>query len=181
MPVSAHARQRRWSILPRHSIPRMRTIIANRIANGGRYSVENTVAYQFGNAANMAAPAVISHTSLASQTGPMVFNTARRRRLGVVLLRPLHDIAAHQPQPDQRKHPVEQGEDRQRQHHHTGRMVGDPGMHRPAHRLVPRRVGRDDPWLAAQLTPAQVIPSGFRVDNAEIPVTLDVATYACAL
>ena len=60
----------------------MRRIIANRIANSGRYSDENTVAYQLGNAANIAAPAVISHTSLASQTGPMVFSTARLRFSG---------------------------------------------------------------------------------------------------
>ena len=36
------------------------------------------MAYQPGNAANIAAPAVISHTSLPSHTGPMVFSAARR-------------------------------------------------------------------------------------------------------
>ena len=50
----------------------------NRIASSGRYSVENTVAYQSGNAANIAAPPVISQTSLPSQTGPMVLSAARR-------------------------------------------------------------------------------------------------------
>src|SRR4051812_8730228 len=37
-----------------------------------RYRPENMVAYQPGKAANVMAPAVISHTSLPSQTGPMV-------------------------------------------------------------------------------------------------------------
>ena len=49
----------------------------NRIASSGRYSPENTVAYMSGNAANIAPPAVISQTSLPSQTGPMVLSTAR--------------------------------------------------------------------------------------------------------
>ena len=55
----------------------------NRIASSGRYSAENTVAYQPGNAANIAAPAVISQTSLPSQTGPMVLSTARRCGFGI--------------------------------------------------------------------------------------------------
>ena len=35
------------------------------------------MAYHAGNAANIAPPAVISHTSLPSQTGPMVLSDAR--------------------------------------------------------------------------------------------------------
>ena len=50
----------------------------NRMASSGRYSVENTVAYQPGKAANMAAPPTISQTSLPSQTGPMVLSAVRR-------------------------------------------------------------------------------------------------------
>ena len=78
MQMSAHDRQAGSSILPRHSMATMRRIIANRITSSGRYNPENTVAYMPGNAANIAPPAVISHTSLPSQTGPMVFSTARR-------------------------------------------------------------------------------------------------------
>ena len=52
------------------------------MASSGRYSAENSVAYQLGNAANIAAPAVISQTSLASHTGPMVFSAARLRCSG---------------------------------------------------------------------------------------------------
>src|SRR5690625_3708826 len=55
-----------------------RTIMPTRLASSGRYSPENSVAYQPGNAANMAPPAVISHTSLPSHTGPMVLSAARR-------------------------------------------------------------------------------------------------------
>ena len=51
----------------------------NKIASSGRYSDENTVAYMPGKAANIAPPAVSSHTSLPSHTGPMVLSTARRR------------------------------------------------------------------------------------------------------
>ena len=78
IPKSAQARHFVSSILPRHSIDTTRRIMPNRIASSGRYSVENTVAYQPGNAANIAAPAMISQTSLPSQTGPMVFSAARR-------------------------------------------------------------------------------------------------------
>src|ERR1700757_3882313 len=78
MPKSAQARHFVSSILPRHSMATARTIMPNRIASSGRYSVENTVAYQPGNAANIAAPATISQTSLPSQTGPMVLRIARR-------------------------------------------------------------------------------------------------------
>ena len=75
--TSAQARHFGSSILPRHSMAQMRTIIATRMANSGRYSPENNVAYISGNAANIAPPAVISHTSLPSHTGPMVLSTAR--------------------------------------------------------------------------------------------------------
>ena len=42
-----------------------------------RYSDENMVAYQDGNAAKMPAPATISQTSFPSQNGPMEFMAAR--------------------------------------------------------------------------------------------------------
>ncbi len=78
MPKSASARHFESSTLPRHSMVTERTIMPNKMASSGKYSVENTVAYQPGNAANMAAPLVISHTSLPSQTGPMVLRAVRR-------------------------------------------------------------------------------------------------------
>ena len=77
MPRSAQPRQRGSSILPRHSMAQTRMIIESRIASSGRYSPEKTVAYIPGKAANIAPPAVISHTSLPSQTGPIVLRTAR--------------------------------------------------------------------------------------------------------
>ncbi len=77
MPRSAQPRQRGSSILPRHSMAQMRRIIESRITSSGRYRPENKVAYIPGKAANIAPPAVISHTSLPSQTGPMVLSTAR--------------------------------------------------------------------------------------------------------
>ena len=42
------------------------------------YMPENMVAYHSGNAANIAPPAVSSHTSLPSQCGPMVRTVAVR-------------------------------------------------------------------------------------------------------
>ncbi len=77
MPRSAQPRQRGSSILPRHSMAQMRRIIESRITSSGRYRPEKTVAYIPGNAANIAPPAVISQTSLPSQTGPIVLSTAR--------------------------------------------------------------------------------------------------------
>lgn len=82
MPKSAQPRHLVSSILPRHSIATARRIIPNRIANSGKYSVENTVAYQPGKAANMAAPPTINHTSLPSHTGPMVLSAVRRNGSG---------------------------------------------------------------------------------------------------
>ena len=79
IPKSAQPRHFVSLILPRHSIDTARRIMPNRIASSGRYSVENTVAYHPGNAANIAAPPTISQTSLPSQTGPMVLSTVRRR------------------------------------------------------------------------------------------------------
>lgn len=81
--MSAQSRHLGSSILPRHSMPTIRTIMPNRMASSGRYSAENTVAYHTGNAANIAAPAVINHTSLPSHTGPIVFSAARRWRSAV--------------------------------------------------------------------------------------------------
>ncbi len=78
IPTSAAARHAGSSIFPRHSIATERRIMPTRMTSSGRYNAEKTVAYQPGNAANMAAPAVISHTSLPSHTGPIVLSAARR-------------------------------------------------------------------------------------------------------
>ena len=71
-------RQRGESRLPRNSKATPRTINAASSATIARYMPENIVAYQPGNAANMAAPATTSQTSLPSHSGPMVLITARR-------------------------------------------------------------------------------------------------------
>ncbi len=47
-------------------------------STSARLKAENMVAYQPGNAANMAAPATISQTSLPSHSGPMVLMAALR-------------------------------------------------------------------------------------------------------
>ena len=49
-------------------------------STSARYSAENHVAYQSGNAANVAPPATMSHTSLPSQNGPIVLIATRRSR-----------------------------------------------------------------------------------------------------
>src|SRR5689334_17015186 len=71
-------RQRAASCLPRYSkaTPRMMSAASKRAS--ARYIPENMVAYQPGNAANMAAPATISQTSLPSHSGPIVLMAARR-------------------------------------------------------------------------------------------------------
>ena len=60
------------SRLPRNSNETPRTISATKSNTIARYRAENIVAYQDGNAAKIPAPATISHTSLPSQTGPIV-------------------------------------------------------------------------------------------------------------
>ena len=72
------ARQRRMSTLPRHSKATPRPINASRNSSNGRYAALSSAAYQPGKAANVAPTATISHTSLPSQTGPMVFSMTRR-------------------------------------------------------------------------------------------------------
>src|SRR5215469_2612508 len=71
-------RQRAASRLPRYSnaTPRMMSAPSKRAI--ARYMPENMVAYQAGNAANMAAPATISQTSLPSHSGPIVLIAALR-------------------------------------------------------------------------------------------------------
>ncbi len=72
-------RQRGFSLLPRYSNATPRAISAARTTSSARYSAENIVAYQPGNAANVAAPATTSHTSLPShQAGPIVLSATRR-------------------------------------------------------------------------------------------------------
>ena len=71
-------RQRGASDLPRYSNATPRAISAIRISSIARYKPEKSVAYQAGKAANIAAPATISHTSLPSQNGPMALIATRR-------------------------------------------------------------------------------------------------------
>ncbi len=63
------------------------------------------MAYQAGKAANMAAPATISQTSLPSQTGPMVFTATRRSRS----LRPTNEcnIPTPKSKPSRMKNPIQ--------------------------------------------------------------------------
>ena len=75
-------RQRGFSRLPRYSNATPRAISAARTSSSARYSAENIVAYQPGNAANVAAPATTSHTSLPSQNGPIVLSATRRSVVG---------------------------------------------------------------------------------------------------
>jgi hypothetical protein len=55
-----------------------RRINATSSSTTAGYRAENAVAYQPGKAANMAAAATTSHTSLPSHTGPMVWTTSQR-------------------------------------------------------------------------------------------------------
>ena len=71
-------RQRSLSRLPRYSNETPRPNSATSTSTSARYSAENIVAYQPGNAANIAAPATISHTSLPSHHGPIVLIATRR-------------------------------------------------------------------------------------------------------
>ncbi len=73
-------RQRGVEILPRYSNETPRMMRPNRTSTSARYSAENHVAYQSGNAAKVAPPATMSHTSLPSQNGPMVLMATRRSR-----------------------------------------------------------------------------------------------------
>ena len=75
---SHQARQRSVTPLPRYSMATARKISPSSVSVNGMYRVENSEAYQSGNAANVAAPAVMSHTSLPSQTGPMLFSISLR-------------------------------------------------------------------------------------------------------
>ena len=70
--------QRGSSLLPLYSNATPRAISAASTSSSARYSAENIVAYQPGNAANIAAPATISHTSLPSQNGPIAFRAILR-------------------------------------------------------------------------------------------------------
>jgi hypothetical protein len=76
--AQSHARrQRSVSRLPRYSIATARKIRPTSTSTSGTYRAENSEAYQNGKAAKIAAPAVISQTSLPSQTGPMVLSMTR--------------------------------------------------------------------------------------------------------
>src|SRR5579871_3403450 len=65
---------------PRYSKETPRMIKHRRITMRARYRAENMDAYQAENAANMPAPATMSHTSLPSQNGPMLLMATRRSR-----------------------------------------------------------------------------------------------------
>ena len=73
-------------------------------STSARYKAENIVAYQPGKAAKIAAPATISHTSLPSHTGPMVFTSTRRSRS----LRPRNECSIPTPKsnPSRTKNPT---------------------------------------------------------------------------
>ena len=71
-------RHRSLSRFPRYSNETPRANSATSSSTSARYSAENIVAYQPGNAANIDAPATISHTSLPSHQGPIVLITTRR-------------------------------------------------------------------------------------------------------
>src|SRR5262249_39490697 len=71
-------RQCGLSRLPRYSNDRPRAMSAASSSTSARLKAENMVAYQPGNAANMAAPATISQTSLPSHSGPIVLIAALR-------------------------------------------------------------------------------------------------------
>ena len=75
----SHARRHRGLVLfVLHSNETTRTIRKKSTARSATYRPENIVAYQAGNAAKVAPPAVTSHTSLPSQTGPIDANMASR-------------------------------------------------------------------------------------------------------
>src|SRR5215475_4525077 len=79
--VSSQSQVRRQcglSRLPRYSNDRPRAMSAASSSTRARLRAENMVAYQPGNAANMAAPATISQTSLPSHSGPIVLIAALR-------------------------------------------------------------------------------------------------------
>src|SRR5438132_1263294 len=79
--VFAHShtlRQAGLVLFERHSTEITRMIRKKRTARSAIYRLENMVAYQAGNAAKVAPPAVTSHTSFPSQTGPIVANIALR-------------------------------------------------------------------------------------------------------
>ena len=106
--VSAHdhpLRQRALSRLPRYSNETPRAISASSTSTSARYSAENIVAYQPGKAANMAAPATISHTSLPSHHGPIVLIATRRS----VSERPINRCSAPTPKsnPSSTKNPIQ--------------------------------------------------------------------------
>ena len=78
MAQSQRARHFGLSTFPRYSKATARKMSATRTSSSGRYSAENSEAYQSGNAAKVAPPAVRSQTSLPSQTGPIVLIRTRR-------------------------------------------------------------------------------------------------------
>ena len=75
--------------LPRYSIATTRRIRKTSARVRGMYRAEKRAAYQMGNAAKIAAPPDTIHTSLPSQTGPMVFSSRRRSFSFLVNLEPI--------------------------------------------------------------------------------------------
>jgi hypothetical protein len=104
MAQSQRARQLSLSTLPRYSKATARKMSATSTTSSGRYSEEKSEAYHSGKAAKVAAPAVISHTSLPSHTGPMVFSSTRRS----VLLRAnsFMSIPTPRSKPSRKRYPV---------------------------------------------------------------------------
>src|SRR6516164_1785261 len=97
-------RQWRLSRLPRYSNDRPRAMSAASSSTSARLKAENMVAYQPGNAANMAAPATISQTSLPSHSGPMVLIAALRS--ASFLPTALCSMPTPKSNPSRRKKPV---------------------------------------------------------------------------
>src|SRR3954451_10442236 len=73
-------RQRADATFSPNSNEAPRAISATSTSSSARYRPENSVAYQAGKAANIAAPATISQTSLPSQNGPIAFRAVWRSR-----------------------------------------------------------------------------------------------------
>ena len=78
MTLSQLPRHRCVWCLPRYSNATALTTSATTMMSSGRKYALNSVPYHSGNAANVPAPAVMSHTSLPSQCGPMVLMRTRR-------------------------------------------------------------------------------------------------------
>ena len=97
-------RQELDGCLERYSNDTPRTMRPSSTSSSGRYSPENIVAYQPGNAAKVAPPAVSSHTSLPSQVGPMARTMMSRSSSS--LPREGRSMATPKSNPSRKKNPI---------------------------------------------------------------------------